>query len=985
MDSSIGANAMFSSTLPFVGRGQELGALQYLLRIAIDGRGRLALISGEAGIGKTSLVRQLRTMAAETDALVLTGAAYDLTSTPPYGPWLDLIREYPQSDDVPPLPEFISSEDGLAGLGSQAHLHHGLLEFIRQIGQVRPVVLIFEDLHWSDQPSLELLRFIGRSIEHQPILLVATWRDDEISRQHPLYQLLPALVRESNAERLELRQLEETHLDELVQARFALADSERHQLVCYLARLGEGNPLFTLELLRTLERQGDLQQENGGWRIVNLTDERVPVLIQQMIERRTSEVSAETLAALQVAAILGQSVTLDRWERVAEGSATEAAEEAIEAHLIEETERGWEVAFPHALIRQAIYSTIPLPARRDLHARIAEMYLAETNPDPEVLAWHLKQARDPRAAGWLIRAGEQAGRRFASHEAFVRFSDALEALDAAPGNDATRAILLVRTGRSLQLIDPARSNEFLQTAFETAERAGDQAIAAIALFSHGHNLLNLGEVKRGLSYTQHALAMMREMPDEVAEIQPWSHNQLGSIHPLYALNGSLALMLAATGRFRGSVSTAESLIDFDWRELAKPGESARDVRSDYLGHVSLYGLGVALGALGQPEDSKLAFSLAEGLLTARNFRPPRVFGASNELLNYHFPYDTDNLAERARLASLIQEHALISQELHDNALYGYERYLLHTGRWDQLRTLFEKYEPSHMFDLWFTSLSARARFAWYEGDNERARTIIAEILKDGPQTPPEEQAFYVPAEPHRVAAGIAINESDIDLAREWMTAHDHWLDWSEAVQGRAEGLLLWARIYLAENDIEKAHELAEQARQQAEDPRQPMALIAIHRFLGELATHSGDLDVADEHLGESRELVEACDLPYERALTLLAQAELEVQRDDQDNARSLLAYSRRIATDLDARPVIDRADRLIAKLSQRSADDPFGLSARELEVLRVLAEGKSNPEIADELFIARSTVMNHVASILRKLDVDSRSAAAAEAVRRQLV
>jgi DNA-binding NarL/FixJ family response regulator len=171
----------------------------------------------------------------------------------------------------------------------------------------------------------------------------------------------------------------------------------------------------------------------------------------------------------------------------------------------------------------------------------------------------------------------------------------------------------------------------------------------------------------------------------------------------------------------------------------------------------------------------------------------------------------------------------------------------------------------------------------------------------------------------------------------------------------------------------------------ASDPRQPLALIAIHRFLGELATQVREPHDAKPHLEQALDLAEACVVPFERALTLLAQAKLEIAFGNPADAPALLTKVHEICADLGAHPTLDRAKKLLAELEPRRVENPSGLTGRELEVLHHLVQGKSDREIAEELYISYRTVTNHVASILRKLNVDSRTAAATQAVRKELV
>ena len=227
---------------------------------------------------------------------------------------------------------------------------------------------------------------------------------------------------------------------------------------------------------------------------------------------------------------------------------------------------------------------------------------------------------------------------------------------------------------------------------------------------------------------------------------------------------------------------------------------------------------------------------------------------------------------------------------------------------------------------------------------------------------------------------------DLELARRWMASHDHWMDWTGAVLGRAEGELLWGGIARQAGDYEAVVVHGHRALELASDPEQPLTLIQANRFLGECTLEMNELELAAQHLLTARELVEECELPYERGLTVLAQAELEHARDDFSTARELLADAKGVLSQLRAEPALERARRLEARLRPAGEDTlPFDLSPRELEILRLVARGMSDKDIAEELFISPHTVIRHVASVRRKLNVDSRTAAATEAVRQGIV
>ena len=241
------------------GRDRERAQLRELLDDAIAGHGSLVLISGEAGIGKTALVDTLLGEATEQGCLVLTGGCYDLSTTPPYGPWTEILfRRYRPEDDLPPLPDPLREGD-LTSIGGQQELFALVFDFLTDIATVQPLMIVLEDLHWSDEASLEALRWMSRWFEDRRILIIATYRDDELTRRHSLYQLLPMLVRESQAERIALHSLDELDVRAFVGDQYSLNADDVERLSSYLHALGEGNPFFVGELLRGLEDDGVLQ------------------------------------------------------------------------------------------------------------------------------------------------------------------------------------------------------------------------------------------------------------------------------------------------------------------------------------------------------------------------------------------------------------------------------------------------------------------------------------------------------------------------------------------------------------------------------------------------------------------------------------------------------------------------------------------------------------------------------------------------------
>ncbi len=223
--------------------------------------------------------------------------------------------------------------------------------------------------------------------------------------------------------------------------------------------------------------------------------------------------------------------------------------------------------------------------------------------------------------------------------------------------------------------------------------------------------------------------------------------------------------------------------------------------------------------------------------------------------------------------------------------------------------------------------------------------------------------------------------------RAWIEAHDRWLEWSGAVLWQPHQHLLQARFHLLAGNLDDARRSAETALAQASEPRQPLILIAIHRLLGELAILESRVEEADAHLQQSLVLAEACVAPYEQAQTLLALAELRLAAGKVDQVAALVEEVRAICLPLGAAPVLRRVDRLVTELGKQNTSQqsfPDGLTPREVEILGLIAAGRSNREMAADLFLSVRTVERHITNIYGKVGARSRAEATAYAFRNDL-
>ena len=311
----------------FVGRQREMGDLKACLEDALSGRGRLVTLMGEPGIGKTRTAQELATYAGLRSAQVLWGRCYEEQGMPPYWPWVQAIRSYVRERD----PDQLRSEMG-AGAADIAEvvsdvkerlpdlrpppqlespeqarfrLFDSITAFLKSASQKQPLVLVLDDLHWADQPSLLLLQFVARELGNSRLLLVGTYRDVELSRQHPLAETLGELTRERLFQRVLLRGLSQQDVGRFIEV--AAGVDPPLGLTEAVHTQTEGNPLFVTEVVRLLVQEGELTQESGSrdsWTV------RIPEGVREVIGRRLNRLSQRCNETLTIASVVGREFEL---------------------------------------------------------------------------------------------------------------------------------------------------------------------------------------------------------------------------------------------------------------------------------------------------------------------------------------------------------------------------------------------------------------------------------------------------------------------------------------------------------------------------------------------------------------------------------------------------------------------------------------------------------------------------------------------------
>jgi len=957
-----------------VGRQREQRLLRALLDTAMDGRGALALVSGDAGIGKTALVRQLGTEAAERGCLVLTGACYDTGVTAAYGPWRDLVSAAARRVDLGDI--LPADDDWVASAQTADAVFTTLRQLIDKLLHAGPLLLILEDIHWADPESLEFLRSFARQLSDQPLLVVATYREADILFDEALYQTLPYLVREANAERVHLHALAGADILTLVNDRYHLPPADQARLVTNLEERSQGVPFFLVELLRTLEEDQQLRRTSDGWMLGEIGQNQVPVLVRQVIDTRLLRLGGNVRRLLELAAVIGQDIPLILLRRVidlSDDDFAEALERAMHSHLLVAEASPMGVQFTHALVRDSLYEGTPLPRRQRWHRRIAEVLAADGGQQPDVIAHHFRQALDRRAVDWFIRAGSRA-ERVAWLTAASHFAAALEMLGTRDVDPQVRGWLLTRRAGPLRNTEPQTALAILATAETLATEANDTILHAYATFLRGQIRCVSGDIQRGivdLETSVHALANLS--PPDVKRIEDLERQ--GAIASRIEVEGLLAGTLAAAGRITEALERTEAIIQ----------------RSGSTPVRAWWARAIALALAGRPREASDAF-----ITSGETLRSAFEASTGATLILYQItllqiPYAADDLVERRRIVADGEDawqHA-------GGALGDVSRplvslpFLLIEGDWQTARELATfGTESADLTSIKHLVASiVLAEIAQGQGDTTLAWQMVHRMLPAGPQTMPGHTDFASTLALMRVAVELCFDTGDIPAARAWLDTQDQWLTWSGAVLGQADNHLLWAAYYRVMHDLPRARHHASEALHLASAPHQPLALLASHRFCGELETLSGAFTEARRHLEAAFALADACAAIYERALTLLAFADLEHRAGEADAALNALNEAHDIFARLDAAPALARAEALALQLAAGRDDEPvatFGLSAREIDVLRLIANGGRNREIAEELFLSVRTVERHIANLYAKLGVGSRSEAIAFAHKHNL-
>ena len=478
-----------------VGREAELSALEDALLSALRGDGGVVIVGGEAGMGKTRLVTALAATARRLGAVVIAGGCSEAELSLPYLPFLEAVGNYLANVPIGPLRERLgTAADELAQLFPQLgrapvpstdlaqakmRLFESILMLLGDAARSRALLLILEDLQWADPSTRELLDYSTRRLRDTNVLIVATYRTDEMHRKHALLPTIQGWRRGGQVEMIDLRPLTPDQVAQMVCAIFEqgeISDEFRD----FVFSRSEGNPFVLEEMLRDALDRGEIFQSGQGWDRKAVAEFRIPPTVRDTILQRLERLSPDHVSVLAAASVMGRSFAVASLAKVAavdEDTALAALEASVTAQLIELEDRfSGRYRFRHALTREAIYEDLVVPRRQQLHGRVADVLAADPTHRPVDVANNLLLAgRYEEAVAMCLAAAEDASQRYA-------YRDAAELLErAAPHaqDQVARARILCRAAECYwDNTESANAKRLLEHGVPALEAGGHEIEAA---------------------------------------------------------------------------------------------------------------------------------------------------------------------------------------------------------------------------------------------------------------------------------------------------------------------------------------------------------------------------------------------------------------------------------------------------------------------------------------------------------------------------
>jgi DNA-binding CsgD family transcriptional regulator len=965
---------------PFVGRSRELATLRTLVpRVEGEG-GRVALVGGEPGSGKSRLVREFAQEVAEEGVLVLYGAC-DADVRVPYRPFVEALDHLVRDLDVdllrsdlgatggeltrllPDLPARVGDLPGPVEADpdtERLRLHRSVADLLANASRRQPLLLVLEDGHWADAPSLQLLRHLARGAAGSRVLVVATFRDTEADVPSQLAEALADLRRLEDVVRLRLDGLTGSDVEEFVRRAIGGDAPVSAELSGGLRELTEGNAFLLCELWRTLVETGGLVRTDGVVTLDRpLEDIATPDSVREVVSQRLARLGPVTRDLLELAAVAGPEFDLELLRRAAADRAgwVEALEPAVRSGLIEEvpsTTLGYR--FAHELVRRALYDRLSALRRAELHLQIGEALEATqqgVSGRAADLAHHFEAAapvggRD-RAVEYNLLAAEAASAGLAHDEAAARLRAALRVgiRDDRRRGETLLALgtALFRAGASLDSIQAFRE------AAQIARASGDGELLARAAIGLENACWRPGIHDQGARETLEEASAAFQAEDSRLRVR---------------LLGGLARALEFQGEHRRAAVVRDSAIEMA-RRLDDGRGLATVLMQSYWGQETAT-LPVVLEMLTEARDLAGTYGDIEIQAEAMEWRIAALMALGEISAARTELAVTLEMAERMQQPFILHvaEHyrsalALLGGNL-DEADAAAER----SREWGQLLT---GRDASGVYGIqMFGVRREQGRLA----ELAPVVRVLASPEREGGSWRPGLAALLaelgMEAEVKRELEQI--RRVGLDRFREalWIASLTYLTDAASAVEDEQVAELVYRELTpFAGTNVMIGHGVS--------------CYGSADRYLGMLAAVLGERAQAELHFEAALTLDRAMGARTWLAHTAYEYGRMLADAGKAERSAVLLAEAQSLAEEVGMPTLLAR---IRALGGSRTAALPDALSPREVDVLRLVARGLSNREIGAELFISEHTAANHVRSILRKTSSSNRTEATAYAYRRGL-
>lgn len=965
-----------------VGREREMADLTSALDGAFVGNGGLIMLVGEPGIGKTRTSQEIANIAAGRGAQVLWGRCYEGQGAPPYWPWIQIIRSYARenepghvrsvmgigatyiADIVTELKELfpdLASSPKLEPLQARFQLFDSITSFLKKASADTPIVLLLDNLHWADRSSLLLVELLLQGLDETKILVIGTYRDEELFRDHPLQLTLGELAKHSKFQRIKLGGLAQEDIRELIEQ--ASGEEPSLELAETVLSKTEGNPFFVTEIVRMFANEEPLNLETAeGTQGVTL---RVPDGVKEAIGRRLHPLSADCFKVLTVASVVGREFELDLVKRLvtefSDELFIEVLDEALSAGIIQEIfNTSGRYQFAHQLILETLSEEFSSVRRAALHGKIGEaledLYAHDLESHVDELAYHFARAEPvlggPKLVRYSLLAGERAFAAHAWDEALRHFERGLS-MKKTVNMDAEKAALLFGLARSQTgTLERSRVHEAVTTvrpAFDYYVATGDipaaLAVAASPYYSLGEN------------------TDLVELFVEALKLVPLESVEAGRLLVRYGNVSSIGM-----GNFDAAIGAYEQAL-----AIARSNQDAT------LEMTALNGISIAHMMLRFDPQASLDYCLQSIEL-----------GNSAGLVN---PQNRDHWWASIALVALgdlesAKPHAAESLAIAEkdgsrfNISMGFfsNEALAHLeGDWEKARDFSDRGLAIDHTDG--RLVSNRAILECELGQFDRGYSNIDQLIETMRAAPPAPTVEYsLPAYAIGVTARISANTDYFDIAE--AAANIVLASPLPTTFTRHLARTGLALIAVERNDLALATAQYEVLR----SPLLPlvgMNLVSGHRVLGLLARTMNRIDNAVTHFEDSLDFCSMAGTRPELAWTAYDYACTLLQCGDSgDHYRvaTLVNQALAISTELGMHPLVERVVALqeeVRQLSVGTPEYPVGLTPREVEVLRLVAAGKSNTDIAEELVLSVRTVERHISNIYGKTGSGGRASATA--------